>query len=576
MSKIIKYKRISIPVIVLLIIALLAAAALAKPDHADTQGPPEHAQNNSKYDAHTALTPEKAAELSSDAWIGEQEAAEAAILAQFAGGNYTLNNPLVVVNPYGAAPLSALVLFKTAQAVSVDLVVKGKTASVDIEHSFSKAETDHVIPVYGLYEGETTVVITTSAGGSSEIVIETAPLPPNVSTLNTTVNVEGDERMYPGITFAAVNNWATNGVVVGFDAKGDVRSVLQNARWCLVPLSDGRILASSTKFERGGYYYAGIVEVDLMGKIHQEYLRNGVHHGYRKLLNGNYIVIADKVGRETVEDHIVELDGKTGEVVRAWDMRECWGMEEYVGSPFHNYNETDWLHINSIWLCPGEDAILVSGRHQDVFFKLDLTKSEVVWAMTEDYEQYTDKFREKLLQPVGDDFEYVWGQHNISMMSDGRIIVFDNGNGRSKDLDKTMELTDPNNYSRVVIYDVDEENMTVEQVWQYGKERTQELFSAHISGMDAYGTNHFLMNFGGAAEGNIPGIMAMGNPALLRAFFVEYRDGEVIWELKISGANVFQTERIDLYDFNESYYELGVNPGEQFGTLFTWKEGKTN
>ncbi len=85
------------------------------------------------------------------------------------------------------------------------------------------------------------------------------------------------------------------------------------------------------------------------------------------------------------------------------------------------------------------------------------------------------------------------------------------------------------------------------------------LYSPFISGMDAYGTNHFLMNFGGH------------NPST----FIEYRDGEVIWELKVN-QNVYQLERINLYDIGAKYYELGVNPGEQFGRLFTWKEGKTN
>ncbi|HHX77343.1 MAG TPA: aryl-sulfate sulfotransferase [Firmicutes bacterium] len=578
MSKFIKYKRISIPVIIFLVMAVLTAGALAglpnwvpgPPPWAGEEGPPPHAGTV------TCLTPEKAAQLSSDEWVAEQAAVEAAILADFAAGTFTLDNPLVVVNPYGNAPLSALVLFETEEAVSVDLVVKGKDASVDIKHSFSEVATTHIIPVYGLYEGANTVVFATSAGDSSEIDITTGELPQNVKSLNATVNVEGDERMYPGITFACVNNWATNGVVVGFDAKGDVRSLLPNIRWTTVPLANGRILAASPKFERGGYFFAGIVEVDLMGKVHTEVLRNGVHHGYRKTLNGNWIVIADMVGRDTVEDHIVELDGETGQVVRSWDMRELWDLHEYVSSPTYDYNSQDWLHVNSIWLCPGEDAILVSGRHQDSFFKVDLAKSEIVWVMTEDYEQYTDAFKEKLLTPIGDDFEYVWGQHNISMMPNGRILVFDNGDGRSKDSDKMKPFTDPDNYSRVVIYEVDEKNMTVKQVWQYGKERYQELFSAHICGMDAFGNNHFLMNFGGAAEGNIPGILAMMNPGLQRAFFIEWRDDEVIWELEISGANVYQTDRMDLYDINQGYYELGVNPGKQLGTLFTWKEGKTN
>jgi len=575
MSKFSKYKRISIPVIIFLVLAVLTAGALASPPDwvpgpppwvpgpppwVDPEEPPEEPPEEEEphYDTVTCLTPEKAAQLSSDEWIAQQEAAETAILANFEAGNYTLENPLVVVNPYGNAPLSALVLFETEEEVSVEIVVKGKAASEDIKHSFREVATEHIIPVYGLYGGANTVVISTSAGDSNEIAINTGTLPQAVRTLTPTITVEGDERMYPGITLCDVNNWTTSGVVVGFDAKGDVRCVLQNcARWCMVPVANGKILAASPKFERSTYFFAGIVEVDLMGKIHTEVLRNGVHHGYRKLLNGNWIVVSDMVGRDTVEDHIVELDGKTGEVVRSWDMRELWDMHDYVGSPGHNFNRQDWLHINSIWLCPGEDAILVSGRHQDSFFKVDLGKSEIVWVMTEDYEQYTDAFKEKLLTPIGDEFEYVWGQHNISMMADGRILVFDNGNNRSKDPDKMVPAN--RNYSRVVIYEVDEVNMTVEQIWQYGKERGTELFSNFISGMDAFGTNHILMNFGGKTPATV----------------VEWRDGEVIWEMKLN-RNIFQTERVDLYDFNEKYYALGVNPGKQLGTLFTWKEGRTD
>ncbi len=553
MNKKFQLRQVSIPVIALLIVALFSMGALA--------APPKH---SGKYDTVTSLTPEKAAELSSDAWIAEQKAVEEKILKKFKSGNYTMEKPLVVLNPYGAAPLSALVLFETPEEVSVDIVVKGKTENVDIKHNFNEKATEHIIPVYGLYpDYENTVVINASNGKSSEIKIKTEPLSPENADLTAEITVPGDSRMYPGITFVTsplvMGEEARVKDAIGFDANGDIRSVLSRTSWCFVAMDNGRILASSAEHERDLYFYAGIVEVDPMGKIHKEYLRNGVHHGYRKLLNGNYIVIADMVGRDTVEDHIVELCGKTGEVVRSWDLREAWDMKEYVSSPSYKYNTTDWLHINSIWLVPGEDAILVSARHQDAIFKLDLTNNEIVWVLTEDYEQYTDEFREKLLKPVGDDFEYTWGQHNIKMMENGRILVFDNGNGRSKDPDKMLDTKDPNNYSRVVIYEVDEANMTVKQIWQYGKERGMELFSPFICGMDAYGTNHFVMTFGGTVPATI----------------IEYRDGEVIWEMKVN-RHVYQTERMNFYDMGEGYYELGVNPGEQFGQLYTWKEGKTN
>ena len=87
------------------------------------------------------LTPEEVKSFSSDALLKEQQAIEEAILAQYNQGNYTLENPLVKVNPFGSAPLSALVIFDTEEPTRVDLLVKGETPNVDIKHSFKEYST---------------------------------------------------------------------------------------------------------------------------------------------------------------------------------------------------------------------------------------------------------------------------------------------------------------------------------------------------------------------------------------------------------------------------------------------------
>ena len=61
-------------------------------------------------------------------------------------------------------------------------------------------------------------------------------------------------------------------------------------------------------------------------------------------------------------------------------------------------------------------------------------------------------------------------------MPNGNILVFDNGTYRN--------FEDKNRYSRAVEYKIDEENRTVQQVWQYGKERGVDFYSSVVSDVD--------------------------------------------------------------------------------------------
>jgi arylsulfate sulfotransferase len=68
------------------------------------------------------------------------------------------------------------------------------------------------------------------------------------------------------------------------------------------------------------------------------------------------------------------------------------------------------------------------------------------------------------------------GQHAPEILPNGNLLVFDNGASRNTD----NEL----NYSRAVEYQINEDQKTVTQVWQYGKERGNKFYSLIISDVD--------------------------------------------------------------------------------------------
>ncbi|MGV7331448.1 aryl-sulfate sulfotransferase N-terminal domain-containing protein, partial [Mycobacterium kansasii] len=68
------------------------------------------------------------------------------------------------MNPYGSSPLSALVTFKTTEAVKVTYTVVGKSDKTSITNTVNGGYTKtHQVPVVGLYaDYANTVKITTT------------------------------------------------------------------------------------------------------------------------------------------------------------------------------------------------------------------------------------------------------------------------------------------------------------------------------------------------------------------------------------------------------------------------------
>ena len=63
---------------------------------------------------------------------------------------YTIDEPNVILNPYGNSPLTALIMFETDKEVEVTVTIKGDDKLSTFTHTFAK-EKEHYLPIYGLY-----------------------------------------------------------------------------------------------------------------------------------------------------------------------------------------------------------------------------------------------------------------------------------------------------------------------------------------------------------------------------------------------------------------------------------------
>ena len=269
--------------------------------------------------------------------------------------------------------------------------------------------------------------------------------------------------------------------------------------------------------------------------------------------NGNLLVASDDFYNEdgTVEDYIVELDRLTGEVVKTFDLKDLLNMRD---GKSENWIAYDWFHNNSVWYDKKTNSITLSGRHQDAVINIDYETGDLNWIIG-DSTNWSDEYQKYFFKPIGDNqFEWQWSQHAAMVTPEGYIFILDNGNNKSKIESEYVDAS--NSYTRGVMYKIDTDNMTIEQVWEYGKNRGSEFYSPYISDVDYIDKNHYIVHSGGIVyvdgkNSNQPAGFANGNTKLV-SDTVELLNDKVIFEL-ILPTNNYRVEKMPLYAEGENF-----------------------
>lgn len=466
---------------------------------------------------------------------------------KFKVNGYTLDNPNIILNPYGNSPLTALVLFETEQELDVKVTITGKDKLTTYTHTFSKTK-EHYLPIYGLYADSNNKIIIECGNNKKEIYIQTEKLPENM-ILPTSIKAD-KSKLTNDLYFYTPSS---SGYTVAYDVNGDIRWYLTNyALWKIDRLQNGHLLVSTERLINNPYYMTGLYEIDLLGKIYTEFsLEGGYHHDYYEMENGNLLVASDDFNNEdgTVEDYIVELDRTTGKVIKTFDLKKVLNMED---GQSENYTSYDWFHNNSVWYDKKTDSITLSGRHQDAVINISYQTGELNWIIG-DSTNWSSEYQKYFFTPVGDNFEWQWSQHAAMITPEGYVFLFDNGNNKSKNKDEYVDAS--NSYSRGVMYKIDTENMTIEQVFEYGKEKGSSFYSPYISDVDYLDKNHYIIHSGGIVyvdgkNSNQPAGFSKG--AKLVSDTVELLNNEVIFEI-ILPTNNYRVEKMSLYSESENF-----------------------
>lgn len=438
----------------------------------------------------------------------------------------------IKVNPYEKVPLGGLLTFRTNEPCKVEIEVTGRSP---FSKEFSAFETNHSIPVLGLYAdtiNTVSVKLTTEADKEyiGNVQLKTEALP----YFFPTVEIEKIDRtqMEPGlhlIEMLIANNGKFLSYTIMFDDNGDIR-------WFMDMSSPGQITYSGLRMKNGNWLYLSWIdlwELSDLGQVIKNdkmWLYAGNHH-ISELDDGKILMggskkdakVIRKDGYETITryDYMVEWDRKANKGTKEWDLAQVLDINRAVYPADYSLDtRIDWFHINSITQSLKDNSILASGRNQGVV-KVDHdnnlkwifaphkgwgksgrtgegfnTSDYLLTAVNSENEPFPDDVQSGILGT--DEFEWSTGQHALSILDNGNLLLFDNGLSRN--------LKGKPTYSRAVEYKIDEENMTVQQVWQYGKSRGLSMFSPITSDVDVLpSTQNRLITVGNIrASGELP------------------------------------------------------------------------
>ena len=206
---------------------------------------------------------------------------------------------------------------------------------------------------------------------------------------------------------------------------------------------------------------------------------------------------------------------------------------------------------------------------------IDYDTGKLNW-MIGDPEMWPEEYQKYFFKPVGDgEFDWQYEQHANVITPDGDVMCFDNGHFRSKVPEK--RILNKDNFSRGVRYKINTDDMTIQQVWQYGKERGQEFYSQYICNVEYYKEGHYMVHSGGIqyygedASEQFAALMQDDPNVRTYSTTVEILDDEVMLELKVKG-NFYRAEKLHLYHDQDN---LPLGDGIRLGHMGVTKEFDT-
>lgn len=410
-----------------------------------------------------------------------------------------------VLNPNKIAPLTAVVDINSEKEFKASYTVLGETP---IGQAFNDKRTRLQLPVLGLYPNRKNDVVVKLEFDHETILdtiqITTSNIPNFFPRIE--INKLDRNKMESGLHGCDIhyaNQGKFRSMPMIFDDQGVVR-------WYLDLSFAKQMVSPFQRLKNGNLLMVdrfNIYQFNMLGQILKRSpidKNYGMHHDVLELPNGdllicvgtrdNYIYMdGEKILSDS--DFIIHYDTKSNKIVKQWDLAKHLDVSR---NELNFFRKGDWLHMNGLDFNPKDSTIIVSAKNQGLVkigWNDDLrwilspkknwgkagrdgtgkeTKPYLLTAINEEERPFSNSIQNG--DSNSEDFDFPWGPHAPEILKNGNLLVFDNGTYR--------RFKEEEKYSRAVEYIIDDNNKTVKQIWQYGKERGETFFSSIVSDVD--------------------------------------------------------------------------------------------
>lgn len=256
-------------------------------------------------------------------------------------------------------------------------------------------------------------------------------------------------------------------------------------------------------------------------------------HEFLILENGNFIVCGNDPQEvdmsEVVEGGYPEAT-VTGYIIQEMDENQLllfeWRSWDHFEITDYDSDLTleviDYVHGNAVDI-DYDEHLLLSSRSLNEITKINRYSGEIIWRFGGTQNQF---------QIMDQGFGGFSKQHDIRALDNGNYMLFDNGNDHDPSI------------SRAVEYDIDEENMQVNRVWQFI--HPEEIFAPSQANAQRLDNGNTVIGYGSFNQ------LGGGRVTEVNA------DGQIVFEFKMEPGNT--SYRVRKFDF-EPVFEVEVVQG---------------
>lgn len=453
----------------------------------------------------------------------EQSKTDDSIKDDLLKNKYDLNSAKVYQNPYNTSPLSALVVFYSSNKNGkVEVTVKGKHNN-DLITVYDAAEYNY-IPVYGLYPNYENTVEIKYNGVTKTLKIATE-IP--FYNYNAVVNYKSEQVSENDFYFITSPIEMSSFAV---DTYGDIRwytnsyyhdiQVLENNHLLIGGMISGFTLSSS------------IFEIDFLGRKYADYnIESGFLNTFYLKNDGNIIIPSSNFDRDTASDYIIEVDSKTGKIVKTIDVFK---LLEKIDSDFTKNLDAQYFFNSGVVYYDETKTLLLTYWGGEFVISINYDKNEINWIFA-DPSAFTDKFDSYLLKG---DIDYPRSMHSAQLQ--GNLLkVFDNGYSINNEVTDISKLE--GTYSSANTYRIDGKNISLVSTHDEDK----KLFSYALADYNLISPEDEIVLFGRELENVNYSISSDINAHRdLSTRLIEYIGSEKILDIKLDFASL-TVDKID-------------------------------